>query len=121
MAEFLRILGNKALTASYTDIYVVADLIGPDNATGPIPQAVIGSIILCETGTASANVDIRVVPKGITGGDITDIYNIFDTFAMSSNQTKIISPGITLSTGDKIEAKASTTAVNIFIFGSELT
>ena len=118
MAEFLRILGNKALTASYTDIYVVADLIGPDNATGPIPQAVIGSIILCETAGNSTNVDIRVVPKGDTAGAS---HNIFDTFALSSNQTKIISPGITLSTGDKIEAKADPATVNIFIFGSELT
>ena len=117
--EYLRILGNGALTTSYTTVYQVAKPIGPDNARGPIPEAVVGSIILCETNNAAATVNIRVVPKADIGSEGNQ-HEIFDTLPLAANATKIISPGITLSTEDKIEAKASTTAVNMFVFGSEI-
>jgi len=117
MAEYLRILGHSNLTTSYADIYTVSSAIGGDAGGHPVPQAVVGSIILCETNNAAANVFIQVVPSGDTAGTT---HEIFDTLAMTGNQTKIISPGIALSSGDKIRAKASTTNVNMFIFGSEL-
>tara|TARA_Y100001949_G_scaffold129298_1_gene110748 strand:+ start:59 stop:415 length:357 start_codon:yes stop_codon:yes gene_type:complete len=117
MAEVIKILGNAKLTGSYVSVYTVPKMIGSDNAVGPIPQAIVGSIVLCETAGSSANIDIRIVPRGdVEGGQ----HNIFDTLPMSGRETKIISPGITISSEDKITAKASTTDVNIFIFGSEL-
>jgi len=115
--EYLRILGSGALTTGYTTVYKVAKAIGGDNARGPIPEAVVGSIILCETNNVAATVSIRVVPKADTGGNQ---HEIFDTLPLAANATKIISPGITLATEDSIEAKASTTDVNMFVFGSEI-
>ena len=119
MAESLRILGNAQLdgTGNYANVYEVAKPIGPDRAGGPIPQAVVSSIVLCETGGAIATVTIRVVPKD----DISAIkHSIFFEFPLSAKQTRIVTPGITLSTEDSIEAIASTANVNIFIFGSEI-
>ena len=117
MAELIRVLGNAALSsASYVDVYEVAPLIGPDGAMGNIPQTVVGSIILCETAGSTATVDVRVIPKGDSEGTS---HNILQVFPLTANQTRIISPGITLSTEDKIKAAAATGAANIFIFGSE--
>ena len=118
MSELIRVLGNAALSsASYVDVYEVAPLIGPDGAMGNIPQTVVGSIILCETAGSTATISVRVIPKGEGVGDSS--HNILQVFPLTANQTRIISPGITLSTEDKIKAAAATGAANIFIFGSE--
>ena len=117
MAESLRILGTAELDSSHADVYEVAKPIGPDRAGGPIPQAVVSSIVLCETDDAVATVTIRVIPKDDAPASK---HNIFFKFPLSAKQTRIVTPGITLSTEDKITAKADTGAANMFIFGSEI-
>jgi len=118
--EYLKVLGRAVLTSSYADIYTVPELIGTDGASGPIPQAAVTSIILCETAASTATVSIQVVPKGGNYSGSPNIYEIFDTLALTANDTKIIAPGIMLSTEDSIRAKAASGTVNIFLFGSEI-
>ena len=118
--EYLKVLGRAVLTGSYADIYVVPSLIGPDGASGVMPQAAITSIILCETAASTATVSIQVVPKDGDAGGTPNIYEIFDTLALTANDTKIIAPGIMLSTEDSIRAMAASGTVNIFLFGSEI-
>jgi hypothetical protein len=118
--EYLKVLGRNVLTSSYADIYVVPSSTSSAGASGAIPQAAITSIILCETNASTATVSIQVVPKD---GDYTttpNSYEIFDTLSLTANETKIIAPGIMISTEDRIRAKAASGTVNIFIFGSEI-
>ena len=53
MREYLRILGNGTLDTAYSDIYQVGGPVSPDDPIGAVPQAVVNSIILCETGGAA--------------------------------------------------------------------
>ena len=118
--EYLKVLGRAVLTGSYADIYVVPSPAGPDGASGVMPQAAITSIILCETAASTATVSIQVVPKDGNADGTADIYEIFDTLALAANDTKIIAPGIMISTEDRVRAKAASGTVNMFLFGSEI-
>ena len=120
MSEHLRMLGRAVLTTSYVSIYAVPPLTGPEKAQGTPPQAAVSSIILCETANSSATVSIQFSPNGIDTSSSPASYEIFDTLALTGNETKIIAPGIMMGSGDRIRAKAASGTVNIFIFGSEI-
>jgi hypothetical protein len=116
MAETLRILGTSELSTGYVVLFEVGKP-PSENIPTLVPQAVVSSIVVCETAGSAATVTIRVIPKNVTGGTKNIIFN---ELALTSKETKVIAPGITLSTEDSIDAKANTGAANIFIFGSEI-
>ncbi len=120
MREYLRILGNGTLGTAYSDIYQVGGPVSPDDPIGAVPQAVVNSMIFCETGDAGRTVTVRIVPKDVTTITGSEL-EILHEMAIDSKETRIVSPGITLSSEDTIQAKASVAdVVNIFIFGSEI-
>ena len=126
MPTRLRILGNKTLATSYTDVYVCGSAPGGFTAADAregiyagidtIVDAFVGSIIFCEKNNTAATIDVRVIPRSETP---SDSHLIFDTLNIGPNKTKIITPSISMSFEDRIQVKASTVNVNMFIFGSE--
>lgn len=124
MAENLKILGNAKLdgTSNYADIYQVGGAVRADDGV-PVVQAIVGSIVVCETNNVPATVSIELIPGSLN--NVTTItgkeFVIFHELALVAKETRIISPGITISAQDRIRAIASTADVNIFIFGSEIS
>lgn len=120
MADSIRILGTSTPGTTHTNLFVCGKRSDAttDSLRGfrPGVQAVVSSIVVCETNNASATITISVVPDGETRAAA---YEIFSTYAIGARDTKIISAGITLNQGDKITVYASTSTVNFFAFGAE--
>jgi len=76
----------------------------------------IVSVIIVANRSSSATYNIRVVPKGETGGNK---HIIISGRTLGTNATDILSLGIGLSSGDKIQAYSSAATFSVSAFGME--
>ena len=122
MADSIKFLGRSNPGTTHTPIYTCGRRgdESTDSLRGGRPgfSTVISSIIVCETNNLASAFTIRVVPYSVT--TISDNrYDIFSASSIGARNTKIISPGITISQGDYITVYGSTANVNFFVFGAE--
>lgn len=82
-------------------------------------QFVGSSIAICNQAASAATFRIAVVPLAITTSPVPAKHWIVYGATVAANDTTIITPGITLSTGDKIVVFASTATMSFSVFGSE--
>ena len=81
-------------------------------------QAVVSSIVACNTGAAAANVSITVQPGNAAAN--TSMY-VANNIAVSIQNSLILNLGVTLGATDTIRANCSTGNIALSVFGSELS
>jgi len=117
MPTIYKLLGQRAPGNAWTDLYVTG--------TSPATSSVISSIVVCNTGSIDRKFSIAVVPA--TGINPTTSGSLaFDTPVLS-NDSVVLSMGITLGPGNALRVYASgsgTTSpgdVGFSAFGTEIT
>lgn len=107
MAEAIKVLGqlNPAAT-TLTALYTV-----PANKV-----AVTSTLSVCEKGAAAATYRISVAVAG--AADNAKQYIVYDS-ALAANESKFLTIGLTLGTGDVVRVYASTANVAFNLFGAE--
>jgi hypothetical protein len=107
MAERRMILGQAAPGAVNTILYAV-----------PIGmEAVVSTVIVCNTDTGSATFRLAVVPEG--GSPVAGNMLGFDV-AVAANTPYEFTVGITLAETDELYCYASTSKVTFTAFGVEI-
>lgn len=97
MGASLKVVAPVALGSSEGDIYTVT--------TGK--NAVIKSIVICNTDTSDRAVNLYAIPSGGSSGVANTIF--CDT--VKTKETKVIGPDIFLEAGAKIRGYAATASV----------
>lgn len=110
MATTYKILG-QALPPSTTQtlLYTVS--------TGK--QCVVSSIVICNQAGTAANYRIAVVPAA-ESLVAADKHWIVYGATVGASDTTVVTPGITLATGDKVHVYSSTATISFSVFGTEL-
>ena|SRR5579859_6587003 len=109
MAETRKVLGQLLpAAATLSALYTV-----PAST-----QTVVSSITVCEEGGAATTYKISVAVNGAV--DATSQYIAFSA-ALQANETKALTLGITLGTGDVIRVLSASGNVAFSAFGVELT
>jgi hypothetical protein len=118
MPSALKILGQSELSTSSfgTTLYTVPTSVNFDMGGGDRFYTLVTSIVLCNRNASSNDYSIRVVPKSATAG-VEHI--IFNGITLTTDATDIISLGLTVSSGDKIEASSSLASLSASVFGVE--
>jgi hypothetical protein len=108
MATVYKILGQSAPAATTETLAYTAG-----------NQAVLSSITICNQAATSATFRIAVRPAA----DLTTTQKHWIVYGstVAANDSTIITPGITLATGDKVFVYASTTTMSFSVFGTELS
>jgi len=112
MATTYKVLGQSIPSASYggtSPLYTVT--------TGK--QCVVSSIVICnQTGTAT-NYRIAVLPFGETLIPADKHWIVYGA-TVGASDTTVVTPGITLGSGDSVWALSNSGTVSFSIFGTEL-
>jgi hypothetical protein len=110
MATTYKVLG-QALPAVQTQtvLYTVT--------TGK--QCVVSSLVICNQTSAAASYRIAVLPFGETL-IAADKHWIVYGATVGASDTTVVTPGITLASGDKIYVYGSTATISFSVFGTEL-
>tara|TARA_R110000751_G_scaffold85915_1_gene171323 strand:+ start:98 stop:463 length:366 start_codon:yes stop_codon:yes gene_type:complete len=119
MAASLLVLGQAELgTGAFgTVLYTVPTTTDSALGSGTRFQTVVTSIVLCNRHSSANLYSIRVVPNEETAA-VKHI--IFNSVSLATNATDIISLGLTVESGDKIEASASVAStLSVSVFGVE--
>ncbi len=117
MPTTYKLLGQQAPGNSWTNLYTAG--------TSPATSSVISSIVVCNTGSIDRRFSIAVVNSS---GDTPTTSNLlaFNT-PVISNDSVVLSMGITLGPGNTIKVYASgsgtisPTDVGVSAFGTEIT
>lgn len=124
MAESFKILGqagNVSDSSFGTTLYTVPEKPNVKFAPRDTPQALVSSIVVCNRhASADGSYSIRVVPNGETPADK---HIIFYTNVIQEKTTHVISLGLGLQVGDKIEANATVSGsdtISMSAFGIEM-
>jgi len=118
MPSSMKILGQFELsTISFaTTLYTVPQPHTLSTGTGRRFQTIVSSIVLCNRHSSANLYSIRVVPYEATAG-VEHI--IFNSVAMGSNVTDIVSLGMTLESGDLVQGFSSAANLSVSVFGIE--
>lgn len=109
MATNYKVLGQIYPTATtYTTLYTC----------GTANGAVCSTLIVCNQGTASTNINVAVRPAGAT---LTNSQYIIYVAPISSNDTLFFTLGLTLANTDVVTCSATSGSVSFSLFGSEIT
>ena len=109
MANAYKVLGQIAPSATTaTAIYTVP------SAT----EAVVSSVTICERGGSAATFRLAVRPDG--AGLSNEHYLVYDA-TLDSNDTIILTIGVTMDATDILEAYASSGDLTFQAYGSEIT
>jgi hypothetical protein len=109
MAEFVKVLGQvEPAATTLTDLYTV----------GVSKTAVSSTLVVCEKGAAAATYRIAV---SVAGAAIADSQYIAYDAALTANESKFLTIGLTLGAGDVVRVYASTADVTFSLFGVENT
>lgn len=111
MATTYKVLGQLYPAATYggtTALYTV-----PSNT-----QSVVSSIVICNQSGTATNYRIAVRPAGqsINTNPNWIVYGA----TVGASDTTVVTPGITLATGDTVWAYSNSGTVSFSIFGTEL-
>lgn len=107
MATTYKILGQSAPAATTETLTYTAG-----------SQAVISSVVACNQAASPATFRIAIRPASdsVTAQKHWIIYGS----TVAANDSTIITPGITLGTGDKILVYASSATMSFSVFGTEI-
>jgi len=127
MADRYKILGQDNLTPAdgLTELYSVpvaaAVTVGgaevAPKVTSVLVQALVTSIIVCNTDATAGSFDIQLEAAAATSSDTY----LFKVNSLSKNNTKVLSLGLTLSPGDKIRGNCTTGDCDFTVMGIEIT
>lgn len=81
--------------------------------------AVVSSIVICNQAATAATFRIAVRPSA-DGTTTAKHWIVYGTTVAASDST-IITPGITLATGDKIQVFGSSATLSFSAYGSEIS
>jgi hypothetical protein len=123
MADSFKVLGQADIgttawsgtAADITTVYTAPGTPHSEFAPRQIMQSIVSVIIVANRST-SHTYHIRVIPKGETGADK---HIIISGRTLGNNATDILSLGIGLSSGDKIQAYAGAATFSMSVFGLE--
>jgi hypothetical protein len=117
VSDTLKVLGQLDLaTGAWSGtVYTCPGTPHAEFAPRRIMQSIV-SVIIVANRSSSATYNIRVVPKGETGGNK---HIIISGRTLGTNATDILSLGIGLSSGDKIQAYSSAATFSVSAFGME--
>lgn len=116
MAEVLRILGQLSPSATtWETIYTVPTHSSSNLGKSPV-QTIISTIIYCNVSGSVDSYSIRVVPSGETAAAK---HNIFHERYVYGEVTEIITPGITMNSGDFINVYTDSGNGSFSVFGVE--
>jgi hypothetical protein len=109
MAELVQVLGQvEPAATTVTTLYTVPAL----------RTAVTSTLVVCEKGAAAATYRIAV---SVGGAAIYDSQYIAYDAALTANESKFLTIGLTLGAGDVVRVYASTADVTFSLFGVENT
>ena len=109
MATAYQILGQVTANATLTVLYTA----------GGSNSAVISTVVICNTSTASKTFRVAVTPAYNTG-IATQYYLAYDTL-VPANDTIVMTLGITLAANNSIRVYGSTADVAFSAFGAVIT
>lgn len=108
MATIYKVLGQSGPAATTeTMLYTAAN------------QAVVSSIAICNQAASAATFRIAIRPAADVS--TTQKHWIVYGATVAANDSTIITPGITLATGDQVRVYASTATMSFSVFGTELS
>lgn len=118
MPSAMKIIGQSELSTSAfgTTLYTVPQITDLQLGVGSRFQTLITSIVLCNRNGSSNTYWIRVVPYGASAGDE---HTVFNQVALTTNATDIISLGLTMESGDALDAYAGAVDLSVSVFGIE--
>jgi len=121
MAETFKVLGQAGdvlVSAFATNLYTVPEKPNVKFAPRDVSQALVSSIVVCNRDSGTGEYSIRVVPSG---EDAADKHIIFYAKSIAANSTHVISMGLGLQVGDRIDANVSTSdTISMSAFGIEM-
>ena len=117
MADSFKVLGQADLSASSwgSTVYTAPGTPHSEFAPRQIMQSIVSVIIVANRST-SGTYNIRIVPKDETA---SDKHIIISGRTLGNNATDVLSLGIGLSSGDKIQAYSSAATFSMSVFGLE--
>ncbi len=107
MATSYKVLGQLAPASTSGTLYTVP------SAT----ETVVSTINACNTGAASATIDIAIRPNGDT---LATKHYIISDLVLAAGSTFTYTAGVTLDASDVITVVSSTNDVAFNAFGSEI-
>ena len=109
MATSYKVLGQSSPSANTdTDLYTVP----------AFTSVVVSSLTICNRDSASATYRVAIRPGGET---LASKHYAFYDVTLDRNSTQAPVLGWSLSDGDVVTVRSSTTSVSFSLFGTELT
>lgn len=109
MASTPKVLGQSTTPPTAGVLYTV-----PTTALG----AVTSTLLLCNTGTVSCYVTVRVAVGGAVDSPTQTVY---DQVEVTPHDTFAATIGMTLTVGDVVRVFGTTALVNATLFGTEVS
>ena len=117
MARALKILAQAELGTSSATVYTVPTGLMTSFGSRDLYSAVVSSLVLCNRNAATKYFTVQVVPNGETPANK---HIIFNERNLTTDSTDVISLGMGLLAGDKIDMLAeATSSISVTIFGIE--